>query len=328
MVECSMEQGWVYVLVNSSVPGLVKVGRTTKPVAERAAELSAATGVATPFLVAFDQAFTDCATAERAIHAELDRRGLRLAPNREFFRGPASDIIRIILQAAEGTPAEAPVTPDLSANALLQAGDRFLLGLGDTLQDTGEALRHFRLAASRGCLAAYERVGRIYTGIYLQRRDRASRRRAMIPLKQGALLGNYYCYSRMGVIFAADRHGVNFAKAWNLFFARREEAYLAELETDASFFIRTCCTYIRSCLLQRLPPGHLPLLMSMAEPIVATVLRDLDNTRAGSAERREIAAALRWSYETLLPAPTAKPLRPARVRADPVWAPEPESAAA
>jgi hypothetical protein len=322
-----MEQGWVYVLVNSSVPGFVKVGRTTRPAVERAAELSTATGVATPFLVAFDQAFPDCAAAERAIHAELDRRGLRLAPNREFFRGPVSDIIRVILQAADAAPAAASADPGLSAAVLLQAGDRFLFGLGETLQDTGEALRCFRLAAARGCLQAFERVGRIYTGIYVQRRDRASRRRAMLPLKQGARRGNYYCYIHMAVIFAADRHTENFGKAWDLFFARREQAYLAELEADPSAFGSACSTYIRSCLLQRLQPGHLPLLISMAEPIIATVLRDLGQAAAGSAERHQLAAALRWAYETLLP-PLAAPRRAARSRTKPIWAPEPGSAAA
>ena len=111
----------------------------------------------------------------------------------------------------------------------------------------------------------------------------------MLPLKQGARLGNYYCYGQMAVIFAADRHTANFAKAWDLFFAHREQAYLAELEGDPRFFTGACTTYIRSCLLQRLQPGHVPLLIGMGETIIATVLRDLDQARAGSAERREIA---------------------------------------
>ena len=47
-----MEPGWVYVLVNSSMPGIAKVGRTTRAPRDRAAELSGVTGVATPFIVA------------------------------------------------------------------------------------------------------------------------------------------------------------------------------------------------------------------------------------------------------------------------------------
>ena len=88
-----MQEGWVYVLVNSSMPGMAKVGRTFRLPSERVAELQS-TGVATPFILAYEQVFADCCAAEKAVHDELDRRGLRVALNREFFRGPPSDIIR------------------------------------------------------------------------------------------------------------------------------------------------------------------------------------------------------------------------------------------
>ena len=42
-------KGYVYVLINSSMPNLVKIGKTTKDPNERVKELSSATGVATPF---------------------------------------------------------------------------------------------------------------------------------------------------------------------------------------------------------------------------------------------------------------------------------------
>ncbi|PIY04238.1 MAG: hypothetical protein COZ20_06175 [Gallionellales bacterium CG_4_10_14_3_um_filter_54_96] len=46
--------GYVYVLLNQSLPGCVKIGKTTRDTATRAAELSSATGVPTPFMVAYD----------------------------------------------------------------------------------------------------------------------------------------------------------------------------------------------------------------------------------------------------------------------------------
>ena len=95
-----MEQGWVYILVNPTLPGLVKVGRTTRLPSKRVAELSQATGVATPFILVFEQAFADCAAAERDIHRVLDSRGMRVAANREFFRGPTTEIVRLVLQYA------------------------------------------------------------------------------------------------------------------------------------------------------------------------------------------------------------------------------------
>jgi hypothetical protein len=43
--------GWVYTLTNPAMPRLVKIGLTTKTPKERAAELTAATGVPMPFKV-------------------------------------------------------------------------------------------------------------------------------------------------------------------------------------------------------------------------------------------------------------------------------------
>lgn len=42
--------GWVYVLANLAMPGLVKVGCTGRSPATRACELTASTGVPPPFL--------------------------------------------------------------------------------------------------------------------------------------------------------------------------------------------------------------------------------------------------------------------------------------
>ena len=61
-----MAQGFVYILVNPAFPGYIKVGKTTKTPEERAKELSAATGVPTPFIVAYD-ARSPTATRPRRI---------------------------------------------------------------------------------------------------------------------------------------------------------------------------------------------------------------------------------------------------------------------
>jgi hypothetical protein len=92
-------QGYVYVLVNSSMPGLVKVGKTTRPLVERVAELSAPTGVPTPFVVAFQRPFDDIDAAERYVHDALEQRGLRVATRREFFRATADEAIKVVVSA-------------------------------------------------------------------------------------------------------------------------------------------------------------------------------------------------------------------------------------
>jgi hypothetical protein len=304
-----MNEGWIYVLVNSSVPGLAKVGRTCRPPADRAAELSTATGVATPFVLAFDQPFPDCVAAEAEIHAELDRRGLRVAPNREFFRGATGDIVRVILQAA-GTAATAPARRQASAEHLLAEAEQHLFGLGETLQDLAEAERLYRLAAARGSLIALERLGAIYaeTGP-----PRTGRRRAMRSLKDGAARGNYYCYCEMARLFARDGEIENFAKAWWLFFSRRASSVLPEVETSDARYITALRTYVDLCLEIGISPQHLSELRCVADALMDNLMDRLARPRPTPDERRRFAAVLRWSYQNLAP-PSRAPLMPRRPR--------------
>jgi hypothetical protein len=308
MTEGRVEQGWIYVLVNSSIPGLAKVGRTTRSPVDRAAELSGATGVATPFVLAFDQAFADCYAAEKAVHGELDRRGLRVAPNREFFRGSAAEVVRVVLEAADASGQIVSDAAVKSAQAMLAAGDRSLIGMGDALQDTGEAVRCYRLAASRGSLVAFERLGQIFGELYAVGADRVGRRRALMPLKQGAKRGNYYCYAEMAALFAREGHVSNVQKAWELFFVRRADSRLDELEDGSDRMTAACCRYIGTCLSVELQPGHRAELLPLARGMVAALLDEFDSVRGDEVARQRVAGILRWVYVELLPA--AQPPRP------------------
>ena len=94
-------KGYVYVMINPSYEGLVKIGKTTKEPEDRAKELSSATGVATPFIVAYKRMFNDCNIAEKTIHKILTNQGVRVSNSREFFRLPISDAIDTILNIAD-----------------------------------------------------------------------------------------------------------------------------------------------------------------------------------------------------------------------------------
>jgi hypothetical protein len=77
-------RGRVYVLIDPAMPGLVKIGWTAGTSEERAQQLSAVTGVAASFAVAYDEAVADPIEAEKRIHQELI--GFRYNRNREFFK--------------------------------------------------------------------------------------------------------------------------------------------------------------------------------------------------------------------------------------------------
>jgi len=77
--------GYLYLLVNPSMEGIVKIGKTTRNPALTAQQLGAVTGVPTPFLLVFELFFPDCDRAEEYVHVALEARGYRVADNREFF---------------------------------------------------------------------------------------------------------------------------------------------------------------------------------------------------------------------------------------------------
>lgn len=77
-----MSKGYVYILKNPSMPGLLKIGKTTRSVQQRAAEIWQ-TGVPTPFEVVDECYSPNCHELERWVHDQMA--GKRVSEMREFF---------------------------------------------------------------------------------------------------------------------------------------------------------------------------------------------------------------------------------------------------
>lgn len=91
-----MTNGIIYVFTNSSMPGLVKVGKTRNESNNRVAQLSSATGVPTKFEVYKEYAVSDCDEAERFAHSILERVFGRPNSSREFFAGNPDDVASVL----------------------------------------------------------------------------------------------------------------------------------------------------------------------------------------------------------------------------------------
>jgi hypothetical protein len=74
---------YVYVLVNKSVPNMVKIGMTKLTPDERARQISAATGVATPWIPVYSFQCYRSDLLETEVHYHL--REYRVTKNREMF---------------------------------------------------------------------------------------------------------------------------------------------------------------------------------------------------------------------------------------------------
>src|SRR5690242_11672064 len=85
-----MSPGFVYILINPSMPGLLKIGRTQRPTRDRLRELQR-TGVPTPFEVAYELFSERSDEIENALHQRFE--AFRVNPKREFFRVPLREVI-------------------------------------------------------------------------------------------------------------------------------------------------------------------------------------------------------------------------------------------
>lgn len=108
-----MTPGYVYILVNPCMPGLIKIGRTLRDARTRARELSS-TGVPTPFQVAFELFSEQHEKLETMAHQTLG--DFRVDVTREFFRYPLDKAIALLLELAEPTqnPATQYVAEDVT----------------------------------------------------------------------------------------------------------------------------------------------------------------------------------------------------------------------
>lgn len=105
------DAGFLYVLTNPAMPGMVKIGFTTQNIEERIRELSATPGVPVRFLCNFAAKVPSMREKERMLHQIFDPD--RVNPKREFFR---LDPERVILAIKMGPYTEVtPGKPEVTA---------------------------------------------------------------------------------------------------------------------------------------------------------------------------------------------------------------------
>ena len=89
-----VEKQIVYVLTNPAMPGLVKIGKTTRIEVEERMKQLYGTGVPLPFDCAFACEVKDANEVEKALHMAFGM--TRSNPNREFFKVEPERVIAIL----------------------------------------------------------------------------------------------------------------------------------------------------------------------------------------------------------------------------------------
>ncbi len=224
------EPGFLYVLINPSMDGLVKIGKTTRDPEDRIKELSSPTGVPTPFQLAYKVAFSNCTWAEEYVHTRLEQRNYRVSNNREFFKAPLNVAIEVILEAQRASlhssrigdgkdsrhaysQADIDVSPTWAS--VYEMADASYHGLGDTLQDYREALNLYKQAAKLGCPYAFWQIGTMYSAGEGCERDATM---AFEYFREGGSHGDHRCWAEMAIYYYSQRQHENARKCWNKYF--------------------------------------------------------------------------------------------------------------
>ena len=222
-------EGYIYVLINASMPGLIKIGMTTRSVEERAYELSQSTGVPTPFIVAYEKYVHDCYTGERIVHSILESEGYRVKKNREFFNATLNKAIDVINQYAASETNKCSDNNNIKGkrhgsnhNSYIDSNDElgekeydkgmgYLVGSGNILQDTDKAIKHLRNAMDLGYAPA---CGVLAEELYDPPLDKNNYRGALECYNRGIELGEEKYYAPMADIYFDIDNKANALKCW------------------------------------------------------------------------------------------------------------------
>jgi hypothetical protein len=230
------QQGFVYALINPSLDGMVKIGKTTRSPEERAKEISSSTGVPTPFYVAYKIAVNNCHNAEKYMHILLSSGGYRVSDNREFFQIPLDQAVKLMIEVESkftvenidsvtsydggylndefldalhiDTPTEYP-WEDIE-----ELAEQYYYGDGQ-LQDYGEAIKLYKQAVTLGSITACIALSDMY---YYGLGCRVDLSQALQWLKNGAKNGAGICYGHMAKLFIEENHQMNAEKCWEEYF--------------------------------------------------------------------------------------------------------------
>jgi len=316
------QPGYLYVLANSSMPDLVKVGKTTRHPSQRAEELSGVSGVPTPFIVVYEQFFNDCDAAESFVHALLSQRGFRISEGREFFSARASEVVNAIIQVPGAEVPEQLRDELLAINAnqnddledmelnagepvepwrdIFEEAQHYHYGQGDYIEDSVEALRLYHEAAKLGCLRAYENIGDIYQ--YGRDSTPKDEPKALEYYKAGARKGNYMCYLLLARAFLVRHDEENSRKCIKCFVSCIQKVGNIRAEELRPYGAQ-CYFYIWQCIAWKTRPMEdiLPFLrlvkhemLIVGEALLKNYLENREYTKGYNDSVAWEKAAVDW----------------------------------
>lgn len=205
------EPGYLYILTNPSMPGLIKMGKTSRRPEDRLQELSSATGVPTPFDLRHCVFVEDAGASEKKLHTLWEKQGHRTSNGREFFRLPIEKAISDVnLEKTSITSSKQEL------RTLLDRGFNLMKGSEETLKDLPQALQYFEQASAKGSALGAYWAGRVSEGMVKEQPRRAStwRQRALNHYQVAKNKGVIKAFARSSWIYARVKQYEQAEIAW------------------------------------------------------------------------------------------------------------------
>ena len=145
-------QGIIYVLVNPSLSGLLKVGFTTRTIEERVKELSSSTSIPTPFIAIYWRSVGDVENLEKIVHARLKSYGF--SHGKEYFKAAPPIVIDLIISLSAKERHENSEHIDEDERSLEELALDYFNGKNGLLRNKNKAIELLDSAIALGSTSA------------------------------------------------------------------------------------------------------------------------------------------------------------------------------
>jgi hypothetical protein len=185
-------RGYIYCFANDSMPGICKIGMTTRTVEERLREANfvGTWRPPTPYTCMYVKEVENVSRIERQIHEEFEKMGLRVSERSEFFKTDVNMVRNVVESIICGK-----IGDEIKGVKTETSGKRCFAGWFETYLKDGQEIRHIvgetKIWLGRYCKANGTVIcddGSVYGTI---RNFCISHMRAEIPHKRQYTMNNW-----------------------------------------------------------------------------------------------------------------------------------------
>lgn len=246
-----IKSGYVYILSNPLIEGVIEIRRTIRDPETEIEELYPSHGLSSPVLLVYKEYFLNCIQAEAIIHGFLEERNYQVTPNKTFFSFPISEAITLLKSIKSHLPIrEKNGFPWPSREKLyfgtagiihdfIKKGTQALQGWEDTMPNFSLAFDYLEKAGNLGSAEAYLIMGKTLIKPPLDdEKNQGNVLRALEYFEKGVALkdgpASNHCIAELAGIFSGKHLWADAA------FTHESNAKLCWGKYFESFSLKTC----------------------------------------------------------------------------------------